>query len=52
MKPVEAFIADIDKAWRLTASELAGTGTKLATRHRMYAEIVGNGIPFLRQSAR
>lgn len=94
MKPIEAFIADIDKAWGLparskvelkilgagalllqtgygggtkdsdifeTASltpeikahvlELAGSGTKLATRHRMYAEIVANGIPFLRQGA-
>jgi hypothetical protein len=94
VKPIEAFIADIDRAWRLravgkvelkilgagalllqagygggtkdsdifeTASltpeikahvlELGGAGTKLATRHRMYAEIVGNGIPFLRQSA-
>lgn len=94
MKPVEAFIVDIDQAWRLesdakvelkilgagalllqagygggtkdsdifeTASltpqiqahllELAGRGTKLATRHGMYAEIVRNGVPFLRQEA-
>lgn len=28
--------------------ELAGPETTLAKRHRMYAEIVRNGIPFLR----
>lgn len=31
--------------------ELAGPETTLAKRHRMYAQIVRNGIPFLRQKA-
>jgi hypothetical protein len=31
--------------------ELAGSGTTLAKRHRMYVEVVRNGIPFLRQRA-
>lgn len=31
--------------------ELAGAETALAIRHRMYVQIVDNGIPFLRQRA-
>lgn len=41
--------ADLDAATKTSLLALAGKNTKLHTRHRLFLEVVGQGLPFLAQ---